>query len=251
MRADVSRSAARRRETRDRAERALAGLDERPLLVGFARRFATYKRADLVLRDVVRLGEVAARADRPIRFLFAGKAHPNDKDGLDLVRKVVDATRTDALLGKVFFLEDYDVALAKFLVQGVDVWLNTPLRLARGERHVGHEGGGERRAQPLRRATAGGTRRTTGRTASRSGSARTRRATTRTRRTARRSRSALDDEVAPLFFDRDEAGVPKRWLDRVKENLATVPSVFDAARMVAEYETIAYRPLASGSIRPA
>jgi len=245
VRADVERGADRRREDGDRTAKVLGGLDERALVVGFARRFATYKRADLLLEEAARLGALAARADRPVLFLYAGKAHPNDAAGLALVRKVIEATRTDALLGRVLFLEDYDAALARYLVQGVDVWLNTPLRgmeasgtsgmkaAANGALNLsvrdgwwdeafdgtngfaigaGPEGAGGEEGPKDREALL----------------------------------VALEREVAPLFFERDAAGVPVKWLERVKASLATIPPVFDAVRMVGEYDALAYRRGAAG-----
>ena len=103
-------------------------LDPDALTIGFARRFATYKRATLILRDMDRLRKILTNADRPVQFIFAGKAHPADDAGKELIRKITEVSR-DPMLGRhVVFLEDYDMAVARALVQGVDVWLNTPLR---------------------------------------------------------------------------------------------------------------------------
>jgi phosphorylase/glycogen(starch) synthase len=109
--------------------RMLEGLDEKALFIGFARRFAPYKRAHLLFRDVERLQEILSDEARPVRLLIAGKAHPRDRKGLDILRDIAERTRSPDLLGRVFFLEDYDMDLARTLVQGVDVWLNTPTRM--------------------------------------------------------------------------------------------------------------------------
>ena len=244
---DVERSAARRREKPHRTDRVLSGLDEDALLVGFARRFATYKRADLLMRDVERFARLASLTDRPIRFLFAGKAHPNDKAGLALVRKVVEATRGDAMLGKVIFLEDYDAALARFLVQGADVWLNTPLR---GLEASGTSGMKAAANGVLNLSVRDGwwDEAFDGSNGFAIGAGPGGAGDDEDAKDHAALATALEHEVAPLYFDRDEAGVPERWLERVKACLATIPPVFDAARMVGEYDALAYRPLSAATI---
>ena len=103
-------------------------LDPDVLTIGFARRFATYKRASLLFSRPERLALLLADPERPIQVLVAGKAHPDDEDGKDLIQLVVDFAREPAAAGRVVFLEDYEMTLARRLVQGVDVWLNTPRR---------------------------------------------------------------------------------------------------------------------------
>jgi starch phosphorylase len=109
-------------------EAAAEVLDPDTLTIGFARRFATYKRATLLLRDMDRLRKILTNSKRPVQLIFAGKAHPKDEAGKELIRKISEISR-DSVLGRhVVFLVDYDMAVARYLVQGVDVWLNTPLR---------------------------------------------------------------------------------------------------------------------------
>jgi starch phosphorylase len=109
--------------------RAVEGLlDPEALTIGFARRFATYKRADLLLRDEARLHALITAADRPVQFLFAGKAHPADRPGQDLIRRICQAAADPKFAGHIVFLENYDMRIGRALVQGVDVWLNTPRR---------------------------------------------------------------------------------------------------------------------------
>ena len=100
------------------------------LLIGFARRFATYKRAHLLFTDLDRLAKIVNNPDYPVQFLFAGKAHPHDGAGQGLIKKIVEISRRPEFLGKIIFLENYDMQLARRLVSGVDIWLNTPTRLA-------------------------------------------------------------------------------------------------------------------------
>ena len=98
------------------------------LTIGFARRFATYKRAHLLFRDLDRLDEIVNNPERPVQFLFAGKAHPADKAGQDLIKMIVDISKQERFIGKIVFVPNYDITLAKYLVQGVDVWMNNPTR---------------------------------------------------------------------------------------------------------------------------
>ncbi|MDX1390080.1 MAG: alpha-glucan family phosphorylase, partial [Acidobacteriota bacterium] len=103
-------------------------LDPEALTIGFARRFATYKRAALIFRDAERLRQILTRDGRPVQLVFAGKAHPADRPGQDLIRDIFQASLSPELRGRIVFLEDYDIQIARHLVQGVDLWLNTPLR---------------------------------------------------------------------------------------------------------------------------
>src|SRR5579859_892945 len=103
-------------------------LDPDALTIGFARRFATYKRGTLLLRDVDRLKRLLEDARRPIQFVFAGKAHPADNEGKELIKQIVNFARDPAVRRRVVFMENYDMNVARYLVQGVDVWLNTPRR---------------------------------------------------------------------------------------------------------------------------
>lgn len=224
--------------------RTLDGLDENALWLGFARRFAPYKRAALLLRDVERLKRILANDERPVRVVFAGKAHPNDKHGQEILKQVVAASRSSELVGRLFFVEDYDIELARALVQGVDVWVNNPIRpleasgtsgmkvAANGglnlsvldgwwiEAHDGKNGwavGGGRvyPNQELQDELDG-----------------------------ENLYHLLEEEVVPLWTKRDARGVPREWLERARHNLATIPPVFNTDRMVGEYRSRAYAELA-------
>ncbi|HVG94241.1 MAG TPA: alpha-glucan family phosphorylase, partial [Planctomycetota bacterium] len=222
-----------------------AGLVPDALVIGFARRFATYKRADLLLRDVKRLERLVGDAGRPVRILYAGKAHPEDGAGQDLLRKIVKATREPGLIGRLYFLDDYDMELARRLVQGVDVWLNTPVRgmeasgtsgmkaTANGAIHLSVRDGWWDEGHDAEHGWAVGE----GPMAS-------------TREVEDDLDAAalyrlLEEEVVPEFFDRDQDGVPRRWVERVRRSLTRIPPVFDARRMVGEYWQMAYLPLAT------
>jgi phosphorylase/glycogen(starch) synthase len=224
--------------------RMLDGIQPECLWLGFARRFAPYKRAQLLFRDPARLKALLDDSDRPLRVVFAGKAHPNDKLGLELVKRVAEMQRTDEFMGRVFFVEDYDIELARTLVQGVDAWLNNPIRpleasgtsgmkvAANGglnlsvldgwwvEAHDGKNGwsiGGGRvhPSQDLQDELDGDN-----------------------------LYRLLEEDLLPMFFERDESGLPREWLARVKHNLLTIPPQFNSDRMVEEYRDRAYAPLA-------
>jgi phosphorylase/glycogen(starch) synthase len=226
-------------------ERILALMSEDALHVGFARRFATYKRADLAMSDPGRLRAILSQTDRPTRLFVAGKAHPRDREAKELVARLAKLARTDEFVGRLVVLENYDMGLARTLVQGVDVWLNNPrppleasgtsgmkaaangaLNLSVGdgwwlEAFDGANGwlvGGERPAAD---------------------------AAVRDELDAASLYRLIEEEVVPLFFRRDPRGVPRDWLVRVRRSLATIPPVFDTARMVEEYRARAYEPLAS------
>jgi phosphorylase/glycogen(starch) synthase len=117
-----------REESPTTIEKALKGFDYNKLTIGFARRFATYKRAQLLFTNLPRLQEIVNHPSRPVQFVFAGKAHPADKAGQDLIKLILDVARRPEFVGKIFFLENYDIEIAKCLVQGVDIWMNTPTR---------------------------------------------------------------------------------------------------------------------------
>jgi len=227
--------------------RMLAGLEGDPLLIGFARRFAPYKRAGLLLRDVQRLADLLSDAQRPVRVFCAGKAHPLDKIGQDLVKRVVEATRSEPLAGKVFFLDDYDVDLARSLVQGVDVWLNNPIRTLEASGTSGMKvaaNGGLNLSIPdgwWIEAADGGNGWTIG-----DGHGYPDQELQDEYDGALIYR-LLEEEVVPLFYERDAAGVPQAWIERIRHSLATIPPQFDTDRMVGEYRDRAYWPLAANA----
>ncbi len=224
--------------------RMIDGLDPDALWIGFARRFAPYKRAQLLLREPERLAALLDRPGRPVRLVFAGKAHPADKHGQEILKAIVEATRSERFLGKVFFVEDYDIGLGRTLVQGVDVWLNNPTRpleasgtsgmkvAANGGLNVSILDGWWIEAQEIDARNgwsigAGQVYPTGDLQDDLDGEILYR---------------LLDEQVIPLWFER-EGGEPKAWLERVKVNLATIPPMFDTDRMVAEYRDRAYAPL--------
>jgi phosphorylase/glycogen(starch) synthase len=241
----VRRSFEERNDSPALLERVLASLEEEALLVGFARRFATYKRADLALSVPDRLRAILGAKDRPVRLFVAGKAHPRDGAAKELVGKLARLARTDEFVGRLVVLENYDMGLARTLVQGVDVWLNTP----RPPLEASGTSGMKAAANGALNLSVGdgwwleafdgsnGWQIGGGRPAADDA--------VRDELDAASLYRLLEEEVVPLFFRRDAHGVPREWIGRVRRSLATIPPVFDTARMVAEYRARAYEPLAS------
>ncbi|MDZ4774183.1 MAG: alpha-glucan family phosphorylase [Planctomycetota bacterium] len=242
LRTTLSTRNAERGESPSRLERMQQGLDPNALWIGFARRFAPYKRAQLLFRDRARLKAILEQKDRPVRFVFAGKAHPKDKHGQEILKSVVELTRSDEFLGKIFFVEDYDIEIARTLVQGVDVWLNNPTRPLEASGTSGMKvsaNGG------LNLSILDGWWIEAHEIDEKNGWAIGKGATYSTQELQDEEDVVqlyrlLEGEVVPLFYDRDAKGVPKRWLERVKINLATIPPTFNTDRMVREYTDRAY-----------
>ena len=106
----------------------ISGLSENNLTIGFARRFATYKRATLIFRDLERITQILNDSNKPVQLIFAGKAHPIDKEGQDLIKFIHEISMKPQFKGKIFLLEDYNIGMSRYLISGVDVWLNNPRR---------------------------------------------------------------------------------------------------------------------------
>jgi len=244
VRASLERSFTVRRDRPMVLSRMLSGLDERALVIGFARRFAPYKRAQLLFQDPARLVALLSDPERPVRILISGKAHPRDQLGKEILKSVTQLTRSEQFIGKVLFLEDYDIETARTLVQGVDVWLNTPVRPLEASGTSG-----------MKVAANGGLNLSVldgwwcegydGRNGWAIGEGRSFESQDlQDELDSSVLYSLLEEEIVPLYFQRDAAGLQVEWLERVRHGLATIPPVFDTDRMVNEYREQAYEPLA-------
>jgi starch phosphorylase len=217
-------------------------LSSNALTIGFARRFATYKRATLLLSDPDRLTRLLTDAQRPVQILFAGKAHPRDDGGKELIRQIVQFSRRDEVRSRIVFLEDYDLSVARYLVQGVDVWLNTPRRpmeasgtsgmkvLANGGMNVSIPDGW----------WAEGYRPNTGWSIGRGEEYSD--PNYQDRVEAMALYDILEKEVVPLFYDRSSEGVPRAWIARIKSSMRILCPTFNTNRMVTEYAERFYFP---------
>jgi starch phosphorylase len=218
-------------------------LDPRALTIGFARRFATYKRAVLVLSDLERLRAFLSDPERPVQFVFAGKAHPADRAGQDVIRRLFLLTQGE-FRGKVVFLEDYDMEVARMMVQGCDVWLNTPRRPQEASGTSGMKSpiSGGINLSILDGWWVEGFRGDNGWAFGESGSAE---AEAQDREDAAALYRLLEEEVVPLFFAKDDDGLRRGWIGRMKNSIASVVPNFSAHRMVRDYLKQVYLPAAS------
>jgi starch phosphorylase len=217
-------------------------LDPQALTIGFARRFATYKRATLLLRDVGRLVNLVGDSKRPVQFIFAGKAHPRDTAGKDLIKAIVMVARKPELRRRFVFLENYDMNTARYLVQGVDVWLNNPRRPleASGTSGMKVTFNGGLNLSILDGWWPEGYRGDNGWAIGGSEAYETTEQQDDVESKA--LYQLLENEVAPLFYDRGADGLPRKWIDMMRNSFRTLCPVFNTHRMVKEYATRFYFP---------
>ncbi|MCA9215336.1 MAG: alpha-glucan family phosphorylase [Planctomycetales bacterium] len=246
VRRRVSRQCRRRSEGDDVIESARNVLDPNLLTIGFARRFATYKRADLILSDVERLYRMVTDEERPIQLIFAGKAHPKDEPGKQLIKRIANLRHDERFASRVVFVEDYEMNVCRHLIQGVDVWLNNPRRpleasgtsgqkvvlngglnlsvldgwwaeaydgtngfaIGKGTNHASDEIGDTRDAQWLY--------------------------------------ETLENRVIPLYYHRDIDGLPRQWIRMMMNSIASLAWRFSSDRMVMDYARTGYVPAAGG-----
>jgi starch phosphorylase len=244
------RERARDRWMDDRASAArivAAGvmLDPGALTIGFARRFTGYKRPDLLFRDPDRIARLVNAAGRPVQFIFAGKAHPADEAGKHHLQTVVRHALDPRLGGRIAFVDDYDLHVAKRLVQGCDVWLNTPRKPLEAS---GTSGMKASMNGVLHLSIGDGwwAEGYTGENGWRIGDGQTRDPDQADVADAEALYRLLEDEVVPAFYDRDADDVPRRWMARVKQALITITPRFSARRMLRDYVEHAYAPAVMG-----
>jgi starch phosphorylase len=219
--------------------------DADALTLGFARRFATYKRPNLLLHDQGRLLRILTNPQRPVQLVLAGKAHPQDQAGQELIKQWNDFIARSEARGHVVFLSDYDMMLTQELVQGVDLWINTPRRpweacgtsgmkvLVNGGLNVSELDGWWAEAYTPEVGWAIGD----GKEHPESGELDAAEADALYR--------ILENEVIPEFYDRDEKGLPMRWLGRIRESMALLTPRFSASRAIREYTESHYLPAAA------
>lgn len=247
---NVSAHFAKYRPSKALREDVFARMNPSALVVGFARRFAPYKRAALLLSNLDRLDKIVNHPKRPVLLVFAGKAHPEDKLGIELIHKVVAACNDPRFLGRLFFLENYDLALARLLVQGADVWLNTPRRPHEASGTSGQKvpvNGGINLSVSdgwWCEADDGSNGWTIGPPV-RDGFPPPE---TTDDEDALALYSLLEDTVAPLYFSRDEGGLPRPWIALCKRSMQTLVPRFSAERMVRDYAGRAYAPAAERGV---
>ncbi|MDD4847288.1 MAG: alpha-glucan family phosphorylase [Bacteroidales bacterium] len=227
--------------------RLKGSLNAQALTIGFARRFATYKRAGLLFNDLERLNKIINNPMCPVRFIFAGKAHPHDEGGKSLIRQIVTVSKMPDFVGKIVFVENYDMELAKYLISGVDIWMNTPTRPLEASGTSGEKAvmNGTLNLSVLDGWWAEGYQEGAGWALPEQ----------RTY-TSQQYQDELDadtiyrlieKEIAPLFYDRNEKGVPTRWLQHVRNTFTKITPRFTMKRMLDEYRTKYYSRLENSS----
>jgi starch phosphorylase len=219
---------------------------EDALTAGFARRFATYKRPDLLLHDPDRLVRLLNNSQRPLQLVVAGKAHPEDIPGQELIKRWNDFINLPEVRGRIVFLSDYDMQMAQELVQGMDLWINTPRRpweacgtsgmkvLANGGLNVSELDGWWAEAYAPEVGWAMGDGREHGADPRWDAAE------------AETLYALLEQQIIPEFYDRDEHGLPTQWLERIRESMARLTPEFSASRAVREYTNGHYLPAAAG-----
>ncbi len=240
------RQAERRGASTGELERLSRVLSPDALTIGFARRFATYKRAELILRHMDRFVELVNDSRRPVQFIFAGKAHPLDEPGKRVLQRIAELTRDSRLADRIVFIEDYDINVGRFLVQGVDVWLNTPRRPLEASGTSGQKvvlNGG------LNLSVLDGwwVEAYDGSNGFAIGPDRAHvDPELHDRRDSEDLYRVLNEEVIPLYYQRNADGLPLGWIQRMKRSIRTLGWRFNANRMVMDYTTYCYVPAAGG-----
>jgi starch phosphorylase len=233
----------RRRGARDlEIQAASEALDPEALTIGFARRFATYKRAALIFRDPERLRRILTSSTRPVQLIFAGKAHPADNAGKELIKHIVHFARAEDLRRRIVFLENYDITIARYLVQGVDVWLNNPRRpleasgtsgmkvLFNGGLNLSVLDGWWVEGYAPNRGWAIGNGEEYDDLQHQDDIE------------ASAIYDLLEKEIAPLYYDRGRDGLPRGWITKMKNSMRDLCPVFNTNRMVKEYTEKYYLP---------
>ncbi|MDI9570672.1 MAG: alpha-glucan family phosphorylase [Pseudomonadota bacterium] len=244
IREDITRRGAKYGPAHVRREELFSRLNSGALMIGIARRFAPYKRADMILADLDRLDRIVNHPHRPVHLVFAGKAHPNDGVGKHLVEKVMGVCRDDRFRGRVFFLENYDIRVARHLVQGVDLWLNNPRRPLEASGTSGMkvvingvlnlsvsdgwwvEGYNGANGWTIGPALKGYEEPPADADAE----------------DGQSLYNILENIVIPTFYDRDAAGMPVKWLTTVKQSMQSLAPRFNTDRMLQEYLQDMYGP---------
>ncbi len=218
-------------------------LNKNTLTIGFARRFATYKRAYLLFSNLERLAKLVNNPDYPVQFLFAGKAHPQDKPGQDIIKEIVRISKLPEFLGKIVFLENYDMNLAKQLVQGVDIWMNTPTRPLEASGTSGMKAvmNGAMNFSVLDGWWCEGYREGAGWALPEKRTYQNQ--DLQDKLDAEVIYTMFENDIAPLFYNRGADGIPHEWIQYMKKCIAEIAPEFTTKRMIDDYKSRYYTQL--------
>ena len=218
-------------------------LNPNALTIGFARRFATYKRATLIFRDLERITQILNNAERPVQLIFAGKAHPADKEGQDLIKRIHEISMMPQFKGKIFVLENYNIAMSRYLVSGVDVWLNNPRRPMEASGTSGQKASvnGVINFSVLDGWWAEGYNQENGWTIGTSAEF-----TSYEEQDVADSQSmyrTLEEKIIPTYYDKDETGISEKWMKIMKNSITSTGGKYSTSRMLVDYTNNLYIPL--------
>ena len=218
-------------------------LDPNALMIGFARRFATYKRATLIFKDLERITQILNNSSKPVQLVFAGKAHPADIYGQELIRNIHEISMMPQFKGKIFLLENYNIEMSRYLVSGVDVWLNTPRRPMEASGTSGQKASvnGVVNFSVLDGWWAEGYTQTNGWTIGTHAEYNS--YEEQDQADSESLYAVLEHKVIPTYYDRDESGISNRWMEVMKNSIMTTGGKYSTSRMVVDYTNNLYMPL--------
>jgi len=218
-------------------------LNPKALTIGFARRFATYKRATLLFKDISRLTQILNDSNRPVQIVFAGKAHPQDKEGQDLIKYINEISLMPQFKGKIFILENYNIGIARYLVSGVDVWLNNPRRPMEASGTSGEKASvnGVVNFSVLDGWWAEGYDGTNGWTIGTNASYNS--YEEQDKADSNSLYHVLESKIIPAYYNQDKDGVSKEWVTYMKNSIKTTGGKYSTSRMVVDYVNDLYMPL--------
>ena len=221
----------------------ISKLNPNALTIGFARRFATYKRATLIFKDLERITEIINNSDRPVQLIFAGKAHPQDKEGQDLIRYIHQISMMPQFKGKIFLLENYNIAMSRYLVSGVDVWLNNPRRPMEASGTSGQKASvnGVINFSVLDGWWAEGYTQNNGWTIGSNQEYDSYEA--QDQADSQSLYRTLEEKIIPTFYDRDKNNMPIKWIELMKNSIITTGGKYSTSRMLVDYTNNYYMPL--------
>ena len=214
------------------------------LTIGFARRFATYKRATLIFKDLERITQILNNADRPVQLIFAGKAHPADKEGQDLIKFIHQVSMMPQFKGKIFLLENYNIAMSRYLISGVDVWLNNPRRPMEASGTSGQKASvnGVINFSVLDGWWAEGYNQKNGWTIGNNSEYDSYEA--QDQADSQSLYRTLEEKIIPAYYEREENNLPTRWIEIMKNSITSTGGKYSTARMLVDYTNKYYMPLA-------
>jgi len=242
IKAQFSETWLKRHETPKLITEVINALNPNALTIGFARRFATYKRATLLFKNPERLSKILNDPDRPVQFIFAGKAHPADKAGQDLIKYIIDISKKPEFIGKIVFAQNYDINLAKKLVQGVDVWMNTPTRPLEASGTSGEKAAmnGTLHFSVLDGWWVEGYKKGAGWALPQNKSIDN--TELQDQLDAEEIYNILEEQIIPIYYNKDKNGISKDWVSYIKNTIAQVAPDFTTARMMKDYHDRYYLP---------